>query len=180
MSATTSKPTWVFGYGSLIWRPDFDYIESAPASVSGWKRRFWQGSHDHRGVPDAPGRVVTMIQSQHDRCAGMAYLIEPEVVATTFEALDHREKNGYERFDIRLEFADGREEPGVVYIAPEQNFAWLGPAPLEDIASQIATSRGPSGANSDYLLQLDEALKELDYFDAHVVELAERVRKLIS
>jgi len=179
MTAVTSKPTWVFGYGSLIWRPDFDYIEAAPASVSGWMRRFWQGSHDHRGVPEAPGRVVTMIQSPQDRCAGMAYLIEPEVVASTFEALDHREKNGYERFDIALEFSDGREKPGVVYIAPEQNFAWLGPASLDDIAHQIAGSRGPSGANSDYLLQLDLALKELGYHDAHVVELAERVRKLI-
>ena len=64
---------WIFGYGSLIWRPDFDWIEAAPASIEGWERRFWQGSHDHRGVPDAPGRVVTLIPQANAYCDGMAH-----------------------------------------------------------------------------------------------------------
>jgi hypothetical protein len=84
---------WLFGYGSLIFKADFPYIERRPASIAGWTRRFWQGSHDHRGTEAAPGRVATLVEQAGAHTAGMAYLITPEV----FAHLDHREKNGYLR-----------------------------------------------------------------------------------
>ena len=82
---------WIFAYGSLIWRPDFAFVDRRRVHLPGFTRRFWQGSHDHRGTPDAPGRVVTLIQDEQASCHGMAYLINDEAV---FRALDHREKNG--------------------------------------------------------------------------------------
>ena len=85
---------WVFGYGSLIWRPDIPYRERRVARVRGWMRRFWQGSHDHRGVPHAPGRVVTLVPEPTGSCEGMAYLIDGSVAESTFAGLDYREKNG--------------------------------------------------------------------------------------
>ena len=54
---------WLFGYGSLIYKAGFDYIERQPATITGWQRRFWQGSHDHRGTPHAPGRVATLVEA---------------------------------------------------------------------------------------------------------------------
>jgi len=85
---------WVFGYGSLIWRPGFDYLERRRARLHGWQRRFWQGSHDHRGVPERPGRVVTLVETGHGHCDGMAYRLDEATVTRAFENLDHREKNG--------------------------------------------------------------------------------------
>ena len=162
---------WVFGYGSLIWRPDITFGERQVARVRGWKRRFWQGSHDHRGVPRAPGRVVTLVPDPRASCDGMAYLIDAAVAETTFAGLDHREKNGYERHDIRLDFRDGGACDGIVYIAPAGNRAYLGPAPAGEMVAQIRRSVGPSGTNIEYLHKLAAALRRLEIDDPHVFEL---------
>lgn len=155
---------WLFGYGSLIYKVDFPFIERRPASIHGWSRRFWQGSHDHRGTPEHPGRVVTLVPEDGATCAGMAYRIAP----ATFAQLDHREKNGYLRFAATLDFGGGRSAQGVVYIATPANVAWLGDADDSEIARHIAASAGPSGANREYALRLAQALRELGAEDAHV------------
>jgi len=158
---------WVFGYGSLIYKVDFPYLESKPANICGWVRRFWQGSHDHRGLPDAPGRVVTLVPEADALCHGMAYRVEDEVLMH----LDFREKDGYQRVVTSLQFADGDQGEGIVYIATEHNDAYLGDAPLSEIAAHIQRSAGPSGSNQDYLLQLAESLRQLAVYDEHVFEL---------
>jgi cation transport regulator ChaC len=163
----------VFGYGSLIWRPDFPFAQRKRARIAGWSRRFWQGSHDHRGTADAPGRVVTLVATPAVHCDGVAYLIDH----TVFEHLDHREKNGYERNDVELQFESDRAR-GVVYIAHRNNHAFLGEAPIERIALQILNSRGPSGTNREYLYELTAALRNLDADDPHVFELEAHVRAL--
>jgi len=161
---------WLFGYGSLIWRPDFPYLEARRAYVAGWTRRFWQGSHDHRGVKSDPGRTVTLVEATGERCYGLAYLIEPDV----FEHLDHREMNGYRRHHIDICLADA-VAPAVVYIGSPTNFAFLGEAPLVDIAAHIRRCAGRSGTNVDYLNQLACALRRLDISDPHVFELEKLV-----
>jgi len=165
---------WLFGYGSLIFKADFPFLERRPASIEGWARRFWQGSHDHRGTPERPGRVLTLVERPGTVCAGMAYRVAPSV----FEHLDVREKNGYLRFTTPMTFADGGHEEGLVYIATEDNAAFLGPAPEDEIARHIHGSHGPSGANRDYLLHLAEALRELGAEDEHVFGLERRLLAL--
>lgn len=162
-----ASSVWLFGYGSLIYKADFPFLDRRPATLPGWSRRFWQGSHDHRGTPDAPGRVVTLVRDATARCRGVAYRVTPAV----FAHLDHREKNGYLRLDTQLEFDDGTHVPGLVYIADIGNEAWLGDAPDADLAAHIAASHGPSGSNRDYLLHLADALRALDADDAHVFAL---------
>lgn len=167
------ESVWVFGYGSLIYKADFPYFERKPAKIYGWARRFWQGSHDHRGTTDAPGRVVTLIESD-EACLGMAYRVAPE----TFEYLDVREKNGYLRFTTILHFVDGTQDQGIVYIATPGNAAWLGEASVREMALHILRSHGPSGSNREYLLKLDEALRALNAHDDHVSSIAHALRAL--
>lgn len=162
---------WLFGYGSLIWKADFAFAERTPASIRGWERRFWQGSHDHRGTPQAPGRVVTLIESKAAHCAGMAYRIAAQEAPLVLEHLDYREKNGYERVNANATLLDGRTLEALVYIATPDNFAHLGDASDDEIAAQINESAGPSGTNRDYLMKLHHALVELGANDDHVARL---------
>ncbi|WP_136068161.1 gamma-glutamylcyclotransferase [Modicisalibacter radicis] len=162
---------WLFGYGSLIWKAGFDYLERRPAHIVGWARRFWQASHDHRGTPEDPGRVATLVQAPGAACHGMAYRITPR----TLQPLDEREKNGYLRVVTELYFDDGGRHEGLVYIAREDNAAFAGPESEEALARRIATARGPSGANRDYLLNLAAALRELGHDDPHVFALEARL-----
>lgn len=164
---------WLFGYGSLIWKAGFPYLERRPAHIHGWVRRFWQGSHDHRGTQAAPGRVATLVREPEAVCHGMAYRITPEVLAP----LDVREKNGYLREVTTLCFDDelGGSTQGLVYLAGPDNAAYLGEAPLNAIAEQVAASHGPSGPNRDYLVNLAAALRELEVEDEHVFALAARL-----
>jgi cation transport regulator ChaC len=134
-------------------------------------RRFWQGSHDHRGVQSDPGRVVTLVNAPGERCYGRAFLIEPDV----FEHLDHREINGYERHRIDIYFDDGKT-PGVVYRAALNNFAFLGDAPLDEMVAQIRRCAGRSGRNVDYVLELAHSLRQLEVSDPHVFELETLIR----
>ncbi|MBL36775.1 MAG: gamma-glutamylcyclotransferase [Xanthomonadales bacterium] len=166
---------WVFGYGSLIYKVDFPYRRREVASISGWKRRFWQGSHDHRGTPQAPGRVVTLIPSPGTLCRGMAY----EVDHAVYEHLDHREKNGYQRHRVDIDLVEaGGTVKGTLYVAGTDNPAFLGPAGAAEMADQILASHGPSGSNREYLLELDKALREIGETDLHVAELARILRNI--
>lgn len=172
---------WIFGYGSLIWRPSFRFSERRPAILEGWSRRFWQGSTDHRGVPGAPGRVVTLIGEAGARCWGMAYRIAPEERERVLAMLDHREQGGYDRriVELQLDSKDGPSSPrgvtALLYLATRANANFLGPASLDEMAHQVRGARGPSGDNREYVLRLAESLREHGAVDDHVFDLAARL-----
>lgn len=174
-SADEGSSDWVFGYGSLIYKVDFPYLRRRVAHITGWARRFWQASHDHRGTPDSPGRVLTLIPSPQATCRGVAFEVEHGV----FKHLDHREKNGYERHRVAITLTDdGQIVDGSVYLAGPDNPAFLGPDEPAAMAEHIARSHGPSGSNRDYLLELDAALQRIGERDRHVSDLARRVRAI--
>ena len=173
-----SRPLWLFGYGSIIWKAGFHYERAELGFIRDRARRFWQGSSDHRGTPDAPGRVVTLVDVPGETCWGMAFLIPAKQVAATMVELDYREKNGYARQAVVIETRSGQCLKGITYHADTTNPHFLGDARLEEIAAQINRSVGPSGTNKAYILELDEALEARGIRDNHVRELARLVRNL--
>ena len=168
----SKRDGWLFGYGSVIFRPSFPFAERRVATLEGWTRRFHQGSEDHRGVPGDPGRVVTLVALPGARTVGVAFRIAEADAATVWAELDHREKGGYVACSVAL--VEGIT--ATTYIASSGNPHWLGDAPLEDIAAQIARCQGPSGRNADYLIELAQALRALGTADEHVLALDALVR----
>ncbi|KPA85764.1 hypothetical protein ABB37_00120 [Leptomonas pyrrhocoris] len=96
----------VFGYGSILWKQEFEYEAEYESYIKGYKRVFYQGTKVHRGQPGAPGRVVTLLPTEDDKEArvyGKAYQLpaDPEKLNRIFTALDVRE-GGYDRVQLPL------------------------------------------------------------------------------
>ncbi len=169
---------WIFGYGSLIWRPNFEHRRNQHAALPGFERRFCQASHDHRGTPELPGRVVTLVPMQGGICQGMAFELPDEGHADILRYLDEREQDGYERVYAPLKLADGAIVPGLTWIAASGNPSWREGESMDELASLIAARHGPSGSNRDYLYRLEEALIALEMPDTYISRLASLVRQL--
>jgi len=172
-----SSTSWIFGYGSLMWRPGFPFIERREGFIRGWKRRFHQGSPDHRGTPQFPGRVVTLLEETEATTWGVAYQLDPAHAADTLKSLDLREQAGYQRVFLPVFSANG--EPSIpeatTWIATPENSDHLGEAPLGEMIAQILQASGPSGSNRDYVLALAQCLAAMSIVEDHVQTLAHGV-----
>src|SRR4051812_10047510 len=163
LAALAALDVWVLGYGSLIFRAEFPFLERRVARLHGFSRRFWQSSPDHRGTPEAPGRVVTLIEDQAGSVLGVAFRIAREQSYAVLSELDQRERAGYERISVEIEFTEapfGRAR-ALVYQARRGNPGFVAHADEQSIAEIVRSARGPSGDNESYVRHLAEALREL-------------------
>lgn len=164
----------IFAYGSLLYRPGFEYAERRSAVAVGYARSFSQASPDHRGTSERPGRVVTLVAHVGASCAGAVYFVTGSAEQLLSE-LDYRERAGYERVWLTA-LVDGEPLEVLSWIAPPGNAYDVGQLELPALARHIAGAVGPSGRNDDYVFLLEQALAELGAVDPLVSELAALLR----
>lgn len=181
------KGLWIFGYGSLLWKVNFKYDVEKIGYIKGYVRRFWQGSTDHRGTPEKPGRVATIVPAKDNNQSlwGIAYHIPPMHVKETLNVLNFREKGGYSLKKVELLTADTPSQAieVLLYVANEGNSDYGGDHDLSHIALQIAQAVGPSGSNREYLFNLAEVLRRKNLASSddaqHALELEKMVKSIL-
>lgn len=182
---------WVFGYGSLVWKPpagsgatprQYGYVE-------GYRRVWYQQSTDHRGTPQFPGSVVTLVADARPgaRVWGVVSLLTESIdlaeLARIKADLDHREKQYDTRLQLDVLGPDGSviARECVTYVGTADGENWAGERPLREIAENIAAAHGPSGPNDEYLFRLCDAFRRdigADRAEPELFELERLVRSI--
>lgn len=171
---------WVFGYGSLMWNPGFEYEERVLATLPGYARTFCMRSVHHRGTSDAPGLVLALDEHPETECHGLAFSVRSGRAAATLDYLREREliSSAYLERTLRIELRDGRTVDAVTYVVDPHHVQYCGGLPLEEQAGIIASATGGRGPNTEYLYNTALHLEELGIEDADLSWLAEKVRRL--
>ena len=171
---------WLFGYGSLMWRPGFDFAERSAATLHGRRRAFCIYSVHHRGTYERPGLVLGLAPGGAVR--GAAYRIDeaawPEVYAYLLEREQPTETYVEAARHVRL--ADGRRVEAVVFLSDVAHPQWAGALSLERQAELIAGAVGLSGPNEDYLRDLVAHLRHEGVQDRAMERLLAMVEARLS
>jgi cation transport protein ChaC len=166
---------WVFGYGSLIWHPGFDFAEKRRATLAGYRRAFCMTSIHYRGTPEVPGLVLALHRADDGHCAGVAYRVAAPEAAGVLAYLRERELVSYAydeaRLPVRLD-GGAQEVEAVTYVTNRTHPQYRGDLSIEDQAAIIARAVGPRGPNADYLRNTIEGLEALGIEDAELLRLA--------
>jgi glutathione-specific gamma-glutamylcyclotransferase len=171
--AEESDDLWVFGYGSLMWRPGFPFTERHRAQLHGYHRSLCVFSHVHRGTPDAPGLVLGL--DRGGRCRGVAFRIAKRDVADTLSYLRQRERATavYLERTVRVHLDDGRRVPALTFVVDRRHPQYAGRLPHEDVMRLVRQGVGLSGANPDYVRATHQHLIEIGVSDPILARIAE-------
>jgi cation transport protein ChaC len=156
---------WVFGYGSLMWRPGFDYVARELAWLRGYHRALCIYSHVHRGTPERPGLVLGL--DRGGSCRGVAFRVEAAKAEATIAYLRAREQvtTVYVERRVRLRLDDRREVEALTYVVDRRHVQYAGKLPLETILEHVRAGVGQSGDNPAYVLNTHRHLAELSLRD---------------
>ncbi len=173
---------WVFGYGSLMWNPGFDFTQRRLARLSGFHRCFCMRSVHHRGTPERPGLVLALDAQRAAVCDGLAFAVPNSAAPAVLDALRERELISSAYLEARLQLVlDGDEVvEAVTFIVDPDHVQYCGSLDLEEQAGIIAAAVGGRGPNTEYLWNTVDHLQELGIHDADLKWLARRVRDLVT
>ena len=171
---------WVFGYGSILWKVTFPVSEVKVGKIEGFSRRFCQGSADHRGTEEYPGRVVTLVEKPDSITWGKALRIPGDKAEEVAAGLDDREKGGYISKAVTVTTREGEKITAMLYMSTPGSSNFISDEPSQTTANIIAKSVGPSGPNTEYLFNVNVALRELELADPYCEELEVLVRQRLT
>ncbi len=151
---------WIFGYGSLMWRPGFDYCERAPATLYGFHRSLCIHSHVHRGTPERPGLVLGL--DRGGACRGAAFRVEPARAETVLGYLREREMATavYKEAIARVRLGDGRRVAATAYVTDTAHAQYAGRLPRGELLRLVMQGEGISGPNHLYIENTQRHLAE--------------------
>jgi len=160
VTVTETREHWVFGYGSLMWRPGFPYLERAAATLHGRRRAFCIYSVHHRGTHARKGLVLGLAPGGATR--GVAYRVAEADWPQTYAYLMDREQptETYVEARVAVRLAGGRRIEALTFLSDKTHPQWAGALSLERQAELIAGATGLSGRNVDYLADLVAHLRE--------------------
>jgi cation transport protein ChaC len=168
---------WVFGYGSLMWRPGFDFAERAPAALIGAHRSLCIYSFHHRGTIEKPGLVLGL--DEGGACRGVAFRVQPERRDLTLAYLREREQitDVYLEAHKPVSLLDGsnRELEALCYVVDHAHPQYAGRLSLDMQARLVRSAVGRSGPNIDYVLNTVRHLEEAGIEDVELIALAAKL-----
>ena len=166
---------WVFGYGSLMWRPDFAFEERVSALLRGYRRALCVYSHVHRGTPERPGLVLGL--DRGGSCKGVAFRVPAGEAEAVVAYLRAREQVTmvYREIRARTVLADGREVTALAYVVDRAHPQYAGLLALPDLVRFVRQGVGVSGPNPDYVRNTYEHMVQLGIADATIAALVARL-----
>ena len=169
---------WVLGYGSLIWRPGFDYVGKQLARINGVHRRLCVYSHRHRGTAARPGLVFGLVRG--GSCRGMAFEVAADCWGEVHAYLSAREmdRGVYREAYRSIRLDDGRVVTALVFLADERHVQFAGRLELAEQVRLIRAGQGESGPNPEYVLATAAHLRALGIRDPLLDELVEALNGL--
>jgi cation transport protein ChaC len=163
MAAAKGLPSgekWVFGYGSLMWRPGFPFVERRMARLHGCRRAFCIYSVHHRGTQERPGLVLGLAAG--GSVVGAAYRVADQDWQAVYDYLREREQPTETYFEAWTEIGleDGRRVTALIFLSDIDHPQWAGDLSLERQADLITGAEGLSGPNIVYLRDMVQHLAE--------------------
>lgn len=162
---------WVFGYGSLMWRPGFDYEERRGARLLGYHRALCVLSHVHRGTPERPGLVLGL--DRGGSCRGVAFRVSSARAQATRDYLTAREQVTPVYRDRMLDVTldDGRRVRALTYLVARSHPQYAGRLGEDELLRLVRQGMGVSGANPDYVRATSEHLVAMGVVDPTLARL---------
>jgi cation transport protein ChaC len=174
------QDAWVFGYGSLMWNPAINVVDSRKAHVRGYHRTFCLTLGVGRGTPDKPGLMLAI--DRGGSCTGVAHRIAAEAVESELSILWLREmiSGAYEPRWVNADIDGCNRTRVLTFVINRSHPRYEGALPEEQMARRIAHSQGILGTNREYLYRTVKHLAELGIDDGPMHSLARQVRMLAN